>query len=195
VGESTRHDLSRPVGRAPSPRGERRAVPAALPLLAPPLPLLTRVQIGGPAAERAKLEKALTDTEARASERWPERIEGARQSIRDAQQQVQVFTAEHLSELVADLEQEGEVAAANVTAAAEAVVTAHQERERIAGEMGALVSQVARPRPGDVSYSRADQVVRAASDLIQAGGEEPPRLRRDPRQPTHGAIPESASAA
>jgi hypothetical protein len=118
-----------------------------------------------------------------------------RHAIRDTQHQVKVFIAEHLDELVKDLERDGEVAAANLTAAAEAVVAAHQERERIAGEIGALVSQVARVRPGDVSFSRSDELVRAASALIQAGGEEPPRLRRDPRLPTHGAIPESASAA
>jgi hypothetical protein len=116
-----------------------------------------------------------------------------RHAIRDTQHQVKVFIAEHLDELVKDLERDGEVAAANLTAAAE--VAAHQERERIAGEIGALVSQVARVRPGDVSFSRSDELVRAASALIQAGGEEPPRLRRDPRLPTHGAIPESASAA
>jgi hypothetical protein len=54
-------------------------------------------------------------------------VEGARQSIRYAQQQVPAFTAQHLDELVEGLERDGEIAAANVTAAAEAVIAAHQE--------------------------------------------------------------------
>jgi hypothetical protein len=48
-----------------------------------------------------KLEKALTEAEARAAERWPERIEGAHQAVRDADREVRTFAAEHVVELVA----------------------------------------------------------------------------------------------
>jgi chromosome segregation ATPase len=150
---------------------------------------------GGRPAERAKLEHALADAEARASERWPERIEGARQAVRDAHQQVQHFTGKHLDELVKGLERDGEVAAASVNAAAAALVAAFQERERIAGEISTLVSSVARIHPADVAYSRAEQVVRAASELIDQGGEVAPVLRRDPRQPRSGLLPEAEAAS
>jgi hypothetical protein len=37
-------------------------------------------------------------------------------------------------------------------------------------------------------------VVRAASELIEQGGEVPPLLQRDPRQPRHGLLTETEAA-
>jgi len=71
-----------------------------------------------------------------------------------------------------------------VTEHAQALVSAYHERERLAHEISALASPVGRVSPGDVSYSPAEQAVRAASALVE-GGEEPPRLRHDPREPRH----------
>jgi hypothetical protein len=149
---------------------------------------------GGRPAERAKLERALTEAEAHVSERWPERIEGARAAVRDAHQQVQHFTAGHLDKLVEGLERDGQVAASNVNAAAAALVEAFHEREAIAGQIATLVSSVARVHPGDVAFTRAEQAVRAASALIESGGEVAPVLQRDPRQPRHGIVEEASAA-
>jgi chromosome segregation ATPase len=111
----------------------------------------------GSAAERTKLEKGLSAAEQRASEPWPERIEGGRRGVRDVQAQLQTFTAEHLDELVQALEASGEAAAAQLNAAAEALVEAFTRREAIAREISALYSTTgARVRPGDVSFSRAE---------------------------------------
>jgi chromosome segregation ATPase len=146
---------------------------------------------GGPAAERAKLEKALAAAEVRAAERWPERIAGARAALRDVHEQLQHFSAEHLDELVAEKERDGEVAAARVTEHAEALLAAYHERERVAGEIATLVSTVARLHPGDLAFSRAEAAARACQDLVESGGEAPPQLQRDPRQPRHGALAEA----
>lgn len=149
---------------------------------------------GGRGAQRSKLEAELAEAKARAAEPWAERIEGTRQRARDAHTEVQRFAAEHLDELVADLEVEGAAAAARLTDAAEAMLAAHTERERIAREIAERCSLVTRVHPDDVSRSKAEALVRAAADLLQAGGEEPPRLLRDPRRPRHGLVPEQVSA-
>jgi hypothetical protein len=81
-----------------------------------------------------------------------------------------------------------------MTAAAHALVDAYSERERIAGQISAFASAVGRVRPGDVSRSRCEELVHAASALLHAGGEEPPVLTRDPRKPRYGKLPEQVSA-
>jgi hypothetical protein len=134
---------------------------------------------GGRRAERTQLEQALADAEARLSERWPERIEGARAAVRDAQAAVTRFVGEHLDELVADRERDGEVVAGKLTELAEALLAVYAERERIAQEISSLVSTVTNVRPGDVSFTRAEALANEAQKLIQRGGEAPPALRRE----------------
>jgi hypothetical protein len=66
---------------------------------------LERRALGGEkvsAATRRQAEDALTRARAEAGEPWAERIAGSRAAIRDAQTEVQKFTAAHLDELVAD---------------------------------------------------------------------------------------------
>jgi hypothetical protein len=41
------------------------------------------------------------------------------------------------------------------------------------------------PRPGDIQRTMAEDVRRAAADLLMAGGEQAPKLRVDPRKPRH----------
>jgi hypothetical protein len=71
--------------------------------------------------------------------------------------------------------------------AARQPIDAYHERERIAQEISALASTAGRVHPGDVSFTRAEQVVREATRLLDGGGERPPTLTRDPRQPRQGA--------
>jgi hypothetical protein len=158
---------------------------------------LERRALGGEtvsAATRREAENALARARVEAEQPWPERLAGARAAVRDAHQQVHHFTAAHLDELVRNLERDGEVAAKNLTSAAEAVVAAFHVREAIAHEIGeTCTSAGARLRPGDVTRWKAEQLVAAASELLDGGGELAPRLRRDPRQPIHGK-PEAVPA-
>jgi hypothetical protein len=150
---------------------------------------------GVASARRSKLERALTDAEARTAERWPERIAGARAALIDTHADIGRFTAAHLDELVEGLAAEGEVVAANVNAAAAALVEAHQRREAIASEIAQTVYAAGiRVVPGLVTRSKADEAAHMAASLIQRGGEEPPGLTRDPREPTLGARAEVEAA-
>ncbi len=140
---------------------------------------------GGRTAARTKLEEALARAKGRAAEPWQERIEGARRAGRDTDAKRQRFVAEHLTELVEVLEGDGAVATRDLNEHAERVLQAFRERERIAGEVSALASMVGRVLPGDVSRSAAEQLAHAAAAFLERGGEIPPTLERDPRQPRH----------
>jgi hypothetical protein len=159
---------------------------------------LERRALGGEkvsAATRREAEEALAEARAKAAEPWGERIAGAQAALRDATARLQQASAQHLDELVEGLEQDGEAAASKVNEAAAALVAAHQERERVASEISMLCATAgARVRPGDVAYSRAEELARAAAALLDAGGEVPPALRRDPRQPVHGILTDAEVA-
>ena len=149
---------------------------------------------GGSAAERGKLEKALADAEATAAQPWRERIEGARQAAHDLDVDRRQFIAENLDELVEAQQADGQAAVERLNRHAEGLIAEHAEGQRIAGQISALASTVGRLNPGDVSRSRADEVVRAASALMLEGGEAPPVLLHDPRQPRHPHLAESGQA-
>jgi chromosome segregation ATPase len=141
----------------------------------------------GRPAMREKLEAALEDAERKASERWPERLEGARHAARDAQQELQRHVVAHLHELVKSLESDGEAVAARLTEHASGIMREFHERERIAGQIGQLLMLAGvRPSPGDVSGSHAQTLVNAAAELVAAGGERPPTLRPDVGRPRLG---------
>jgi chorismate mutase len=140
----------------------------------------------GRAAERRQLEQALAEAKATAEQPWPERVEGARQAVRDADRELQQFQGEHLSELVEALEADGKIATEKLNDAAEALVQAFGKREEIARQIGAVASQVGRTHPGDVTFTTAQAVAQAARELLQRGGETAPTLQRDPRQPRLG---------
>jgi hypothetical protein len=109
---------------------------------------------GGPAAERRQLEQALAAAKTKAAEPWHERAEGARQAVRDADQELRRYQAEHLDELVEVLQEDGRIAAADLTAHAEGVVAAFARREEIAREISALAGSIGRVFPGDASAAR-----------------------------------------
>jgi hypothetical protein len=132
-------------------------------------------------AKRRDLEKTLAAAKARADEPWKERVDGGKRAVRDRAAEIRTFVAGHFPELVADIEEEGQQAAETVNTAAAALIAAHLERERIAAQLGQLLTQVQPPSVGDVSYTApaAEQAARAAAALVAAGGEVPVRLRRD----------------
>lgn len=87
---------------------------------------------------------------------------------------VRTFVGDSLGELVETLEADGATAARGLTAVAEAVMSAFQERERIAHEISSLAAMVGRVRPGDVSFTQPEALVRAAQALVENGGESAP---------------------
>jgi galactokinase len=150
---------------------------------------------GARPAELRKHEQALADAETKPGIVGA-KIEGARAAVVDAQGALAKHTREHLDEFVEAKQREGEAAVERLNELARAISQAYAERERVAQELSALVTTAGiQVRPGDISRSRAEGLARAASELVVAGGEEPPRLTRDPRVPLAGALPESLTAA
>jgi hypothetical protein len=111
---------------------------------------------------------------------------------------VRAFNAEHLDQLVAGLQQEGEAAAAAVNAAGEALTAASRRRREIARQILETVSSAGlHVTPDDVTRSApgAEEAARAAARLLSQGGEKGRRLRRDPREPMAGPRQAEVSAA
>jgi hypothetical protein len=128
---------------------------------------------GGNATSRRAAEEQLAEAKRRAAEPWAERVEGAKAAGRDADRRYQTHVGAHLGELVETLEADGRIAAERVNAAAADLIAAHAEWQAVAGQISALITQVARPSTGDVSRSRpeADEAVRGAIALAHVGGE------------------------
>jgi len=147
---------------------------------------------GARAAELRKLEEAVTTAEVK-PKLLQARIEGATHATRDADVALAQFVQGHLTELVAPLEEQGQLIKLRIDAAAEAIVTGIREREEIARRISELASMAAPVRPGDITFTRVEGLARQAADLLRAGGEDPPTLRRDPRQPQHGQRAEAAA--
>jgi hypothetical protein len=135
---------------------------------------------GATSQRRTAAEQALGKArEAADRQLWAARIEGARQAIRGADVEIRQFTAEHLDPLLAGLEQERGVAAAErINRGAAEVVAGFLEWEAVATEIGQVVGRVARPGVHDVSRSQADDAARACQALLGQGGEQAPRLDR-----------------
>jgi hypothetical protein len=150
----------------------------------------------GKPAMRDKLEAALADAERKASERWPERIEGARHAVRDAEHELRLFTAEHLHELVGEVEARGAEAAADVVAAAEALLEAYRRRAQAEQQIGELVTLAgARIHPADIGPpTRAERAAAECTRLVEEG-EPGPQLRRYPGEPRHPTIEPAASVS
>jgi hypothetical protein len=134
-------------------------------------------RLGAPAAERKRLEQRLAAAEQRHGEPWAERRAGAERAAMDARHAVQLHASEHLSELVAEIEERGRAAAEQVDAAAERFLDAVTRRAEVDQELTATLALVRRNKPGDVARSRADEARHAVAEFIQRGGEVPPTVR------------------
>jgi hypothetical protein len=128
---------------------------------------------GGRPAERDRLEQALAKAKAEVDAPWAERIEGARRQVRDKQAEVVAYVNGHLTELVATLEDEGDAVVSRFHAHIEGMVTAYVERGRLAGEIASLIVLIGPAQPGDVSRTRAEELVAQAQNLLRDGGERP----------------------
>src|SRR5262245_42389538 len=143
---------------------------------------------GGKPVDQKRLEGALAEAQSRFNEPWGERIEGARRAARDAQIPVRSFVGENLDALVRALQADGQSAAERINAGAVEMVAGYGEWSRIAQEISQVVSLVAQVKPGDVSFSRCEPLMREVSRLLDQGGESGP-VWRDRR-----AAPLAASA-
>ncbi len=96
-------------------------------------------RLGLTATKRHSLEEALAaSAKGKADQPWPERVEGAKSAVRDADQAIRAHIASHLGELVEALEADGRVAAEKVNEAAAALVAGWLEREQIASSIAQL---------------------------------------------------------
>jgi len=129
-----------------------------------------------------KAEQELAAARERAGQRWSERAAGARAAVRDLGARTREYVGENLAELVEVHEAEGEIAAAKLNAAATELLAAAAEWNSVASMLGATITLVASPSPGDVGRSQAEEAVRAVAVLVADGGERGPVLVRD-REP------------
>jgi hypothetical protein len=139
------------------------------------------------AEQRRKAEAALNKARIEAGEPWGERITGLRAAGRDADAAVARFVGEHLNELLAEIGEDAEAAAADVDRACHRLVEAYGRRMEVDRQITVLAGQVRPVRPGDVRPTRAEEAVAAAAKLLQQGGEQAPTLVTDPREPRHAA--------
>jgi hypothetical protein len=192
-----REKQARLAARVSQVEGEQRAATAAVEAARNELVRLERSSALGEKVSqtaRQRAEDALLQARTAGAAPWGERIAGAQEAARQAEQEVRAFIGRRLSELVEALEADGRTAAADLTAHAEGVIAAYERRETIAREISALASMVAPVRPGDVTRTASEQLAAACNALILGGGENPPRLAHDPRQPRYGQVPEQAHA-
>ena len=146
--------------------------------------------------KRHGLEESLSVTKAKAAEPWPERVEGAKSAVRDADQAVRAHIAANLPELVEAKEADGRRVAEQFNESLGALIALRLEWERIASDISGVATKVAPLTPGDVSWSKAEEVFRAATALVNAGGEEGATLTRlrDPWAHLLGGVQESVPA-
>jgi hypothetical protein len=131
-------------------------------------------------AQRAKLERALTDAEAHSNERWGERITGAQARVRDIDGEIRRYTTEHLAELIEEVEAEGRAVVERINQLAAELLGACQARSGIESRLFSVLAATGRTnRAGDVNRGRSGDLAAAAADFVRAGGEVAPEVRVD----------------
>jgi hypothetical protein len=93
------------------------------------------------------LEGALRKAQARRDEPWAERIRGARLGVQAAERAIAEHVTSNLAQLVAEVEEDGRLAAAAIDEAAQTLVDRYQQREQVAQKLVALLAADGRPMP------------------------------------------------
>jgi hypothetical protein len=139
---------------------------------------LVELEAGSPTpSERKQAEARLAKAEQAAAERWPERRQGAERAAREARQALQLYAAEHLADLVAEVEEEGRAVAEQVDHAAEAFLAALDRRGEVERNLTQIVALTRSMQPNDYNRSKADDARRSVQALLANGGEVGPALR------------------
>jgi hypothetical protein len=139
---------------------------------------LVQLEAGSPTpGERKQAEARLAKAEQTVAERWPERRQGAERAAREARQALQLYAAEHLPELVAEVEEEGRAVAEQVDHACEAFLAAMKRRDEVERNLTQVVALTRSMQPNDYNRSVADDARRAIRALLANGGEVGPALR------------------
>jgi hypothetical protein len=183
-----RHELDAREGELDQ---QQRAATAEVELMRTKLADLERADAAGEQVSsqaRAKAERALTEARARAGGPWAEKRAGIHAAMREADQAVTSHVAENLDELLGELAEDAQAAAAETNRACARLIDAYAERARVEQRVTSLCAIIRHPRPGDIVYTRAAAVAREAERLLAEGGEAAPLPRVDPREPRHGEM-------
>ena len=125
-------------------------------------------------AQRKRAEDALAKAQRTEREPWSERARAAQQAVRDAEQVVRAFVAEHLDALLAELAEDAEHAAEAVNTTGAAFMAATAERRRVEQATGQLVSLVRPVQPNMLPVTRSDAAAVEVSRFLSEGGEVAP---------------------
>jgi chromosome segregation ATPase len=140
--------------------------------------LIEAERTGVSAAEQKKLEQALTAAEARASERWPERIEGARRAVRDAEAEIRVYAGANLTALIEEVEADGRAVVERINTLAAELVAAFHARSAVEARLFDTLALTGRQNSaGDVNRGTGDAIASALAAFLRDGGEVAPKVR------------------
>jgi hypothetical protein len=110
-------------------------------------------------------------------EPWGERARAAQQAVRDLDQAVRAYVAEHIDALLAELTEDAERAAATVNESATDFLAAVEQRRATEQRTAGLCSLVRRMEPNSFPASRSDDAAVEVRRFLDTGGETAPVLR------------------
>jgi hypothetical protein len=128
-------------------------------------------------AQRNRAEGALAKAREAEREPWGERVRAAQQAVRDADQVVYSYVAEHLDALLVELTEDAERAAVRVNQAAADFLASVAERHALDQRTAGLYSLVRRMKPNSIPASRSDRARVEVARFLDTGGETAPVLR------------------
>jgi hypothetical protein len=128
-------------------------------------------------AQRKKAEDALAKAQGVEREPWGERARAAQQAVRDIDQVVRAYVAEHLDGLLAELTEDAERAAKKVNERAADFLAAVEQRRASEQRTAGLWSLVRRMEPNTLPASRSDEAAVQVRRFLDTGGETAPVVR------------------
>jgi hypothetical protein len=128
-------------------------------------------------AQRKRAEDALAKAQLAEREPWGERARAAEQAVRDADQVVRAYIAEHLEALLTELTEDAERAAVKVNDCASDFLLAVEQRRAAEQRTLGLCSLVQRMKPNSILASRTDVAAAEVARFLDTGGETAPVLQ------------------
>ncbi len=128
-------------------------------------------------AQRKRAEDALAKAQGAEREPWGERARAAQQAVRDIDQVVRAYVAEHIDALLVELTEDAERAAEKVNETATDFLAAVEQRRATEQRTAGLWSIVRRMEPNSFPASRSDEAAVQVRRFLDTGGETAPVLR------------------